>query len=273
MICRSSFHVKHPSREVGCRSRPAFHVKREIRQSEADPKAIGAEVRARLERTPLGPSCALLTPHFLDRMQTFAELLALWGARTDLTARPNDPAETAFHILDSLIPLLIAARPDGTAIPEMLGEKLGKGRRVLDVGSGAGFPGLVLAAASDAHFTLCESRRKRASFLSVAVAEMGLDNVVVKSTRAEVASVACDYDAMTARATGHWPSLWRIAAAAIRPGGIAILYVARDQLLDMDLARASGFASWRRVHYQIDHVGNSGDGRSMNRDLVLALNR
>ncbi len=209
-------------------------------------------------------------------MQTLAELLALWGARTNLTARPNDPAETAFHILDSLIPLLIAARPDGTAIRGMLGEKLGKGRRVLDLGSGAGFPGLVLAAASDAHFTLSESRRKRASFLSVAVAEMGLDNAVVESTRAEVEDVTRDYDAMTARAIGHWPSLWRIAAAALRPGAIAILYVARDQPLDMDLARASGFASYRRVQYEADResrVGNSREVRSMNRDLILALKR
>lgn len=249
-------------------------MKREI--SQLDPKAIGAEVRARLERTPVGPSFALLAPHFLDRMQTLAELLALWGARTNLTARPNDPAETAFHILDSLIPLLIAARPDGTAIRGMLGEKLGKGRRVLDLGSGAGFPGLVLAAASDAHFTLSESRRKRASFLSVAVAEMGLDNAVVESTRAEVEDVTRDYDAMTARAIGHWPSLWRIAAAALRPGAIAILYVARDQPLDMDLARASGFASYRRVQYEADResrVGNSREVRSMNRDLILALKR
>ena len=245
-----------------------------ISQVEADPKAIGAEVRARLERTLAGLASAPLAPRFLDRMQTLAELLALWGARTNLTARPTDPAETSFHILDSLAPVFIAARRDGTAIPELLGEKLGKGRRVLDLGSGAGFPGLVLAAASDAHFTLSESRRKRASFLTVAVAEMSLDNAVVESARAEVAGIARGYDAMTARAIGSWASLWRIAAAAIRSGGIAILYLARDQPLDIDLARASGFASCRRVQYEIDREHRSGvsrDDRSTSRDLIVAL--
>ena len=204
-------------------------------------------------------------------MQTLAELLALWGARTNLTASPSDPAETSFHILDSLTPVLIAARPDRTAIPEMLGEKLAKGRRVLDLGSGAGFPGLVLAAASDARFTLSESRRKRASFLAAAVAEMGLDNAVVESARAEVEGIARDYDAMTARAIGNWASLWRIAAASIRPGGIVILYLARDQPLDIDLARASGFASCRRVQYEVDREGDLRDAKSTKRDLVLAV--
>jgi len=245
-----------------------------ISQVEVDPKAIGAEVRARLERTLVGPSSAPLAPRFLDRMQTLAELLALWGARTNLTARPSDPVKTAFHILDSLAPVLIAARPDGTAIPKMLGEKLGKGRHILDLGSGAGFPGLVLAAASEAHFTLSESRRKRASFLTVAVAEMGLENAVVESARAEGEDIARDYDAMTARAIGNWASLWRIAAAAIKPGGIAILYLARDQPLDIDLARASGFASCRRVQYEVDRKHSSGvarDDRSTSRDLIVAL--
>ncbi|MFI5351389.1 MAG: 16S rRNA (guanine(527)-N(7))-methyltransferase RsmG [Candidatus Binatales bacterium] len=247
-----------------------------ISQVEVDPKAIGAEVRARLERTLADVASVRLAPRFLDRMQTLAELLALWGARTNLTARPSDPVETSFHILDSLAPVFIAARRDGTAIPEMLAEKLGKGRRVLDLGSGAGFPGLVLAAASDAHFTLSEARRKRASFLTVAVAEMGLDNAVVESARAEMGDITCDYDAMTARAIGNWPSLWKIAAAAIRLDGIAILYLARDQPLDIDLARASGFASCRRVQYEVDREGNPGlprDDRSMRRDLIVALKR
>ena len=253
-------------------------MKREVSRVErvtVDPKAIGAEVRARLARTLVDPAFASLAPHFLDRMQTLAELLALWGARTNLTARPNDPAETAFHIVDSLMPLVMAYRPEATSVRAMLADRLGKGRCVIDLGSGAGFPGLVLAAASDARFTLSESRRKRASFLSVAVAQMGLDNAIVESTRAEpkhpAGDLTGDYDAMTARAIGHWPSLWRTAAAALRPGGIAILYMARDQPLDMDLARTSGFASCRRVQYEIDREGDSRRTQSTNRDLVLAL--
>src|SRR5579885_2785423 len=113
----------------------------------------------------------VLTARFLQRMERFGAVLALWGARTNLTAKPEDPAEIAFHIADSLMPLKF--------MPDILGE----GMRVLDFGSGAGFPGLVLASACDAQFTLAEARQKRASFLKVAAAEMGLDNTEILSAR------------------------------------------------------------------------------------------
>ena len=56
---------------------------------------------------------------------------------------------------------------------------------MLDIGSGAGFPGLVIAAAINASVTLVEARRKRATFLTEAVIEMGLKNVRVECARAE----------------------------------------------------------------------------------------
>lgn len=234
-------------------------MKRETRTSQT-PGTIGAEVRTLLERALTDLAFAPATQGFLDRMQRLAELLALWGARTNLTARPGDSAETTFHILDSLMLLVLAGHPEGASIRQALGE----GRRVLDLGSGAGFPGLVLAAACGAHFTLCESRHKRASFLSVAIAEMGLDNAIVKSGRAEAMNAAGGYDALMARAVGGWPSLWRIAAGALRHGGFAILYLARDQRVDSKLARSLGFGDAQRLQYVIER-----DSKPVNRSLLI----
>ena len=221
---------------------------------------IGVEVRTLVERALTELAFTPAVPGFLDRMQTLAELLALWGARTNLTARPGDSAETAFHILDSLMPLVLADHPEGASIRQALGA----GRRVLDLGSGAGFPGLVLAAACGAHFTLCESRHKRASFLSVAIAEMGLNNAVVELARAEAMNDAGGYDALMARAVGGWPSLWRIAAGALRHGGFAILYLARDQRVDSKLARSLGFGDAQRLQYVIER-----DSKPVNRSLLI----
>lgn len=233
-----------------------------MKSSKPSPQPeVGVEVRARLERSLTDFAFTPPAPGFLDRMQRLAELLALWGARTNLTARPGDPAETAFHILDSLMPLVLAREPQGRSIQQALGAE----RRVLDLGSGAGFPGLMLAAACGAHFTLCESRRKRASFLSVAIAEMGLDNAIVKSARAEAMDTAGGYDALTARAVGDWPSLWRIAAAALRRGGLAILYLARDQRVDSKLWRSLGFGTVQRLPYTIER-----DGKLVNRSLHIS---
>ena len=86
----------------------------------------------------------------------------------NLTAHPEDPEEIAFHVIDSVMPVVLAS------LNGPLHGTFDKGSTVLDLGSGAGFPGLVLAAASPANFTLIESRRKRASFLQVARAEMRL---------------------------------------------------------------------------------------------------
>jgi len=140
-----------------------------------NPKAIGRETRDLLENRYEELDSVPAVIEFLARIERFAATLALWGSRTNLTAHPEDPSEVAFHIIDSLAPLTIASHPEGS----ILRGCFTSGRRVLDLGSGAGFPGLVLAAACEAHFTLVEARHKRASFLKTAATEMGLDNVTV----------------------------------------------------------------------------------------------
>ncbi len=169
-----------------------------------------------------------IAPSFLDRMEKFAAILARWGAKMNLTAHPEDPEEIAFHIIDSLAPLVLDSEPAGYH-PR---ESFAHGRRVLDVGSGAGFPGLVLAGASDAAFTLCEARRKRVTFLNVAIAETGLANVTVEPKYLSPADLDGDFDLVTSRALGPPAEFYRIAAAALRKGGIAILYANPEQRLE-----------------------------------------
>src|ERR1700676_3359381 len=141
----------------------------------------------------------------------------------------------------------------------MLAGKFAEGKKILDLGSGAGFPGLVLAAASPAHFTLVESRRKRASFLQVAVADMGLKNVTIAGRRAEEIGLAGQYDLVTARAFGDAAEIFTLAAPALKPGGLAMLYANPSQQFSLDVTRipyivASGghraeriLAIWKRV--------------------------
>src|SRR5216683_567840 len=156
-----------------------------------------------------------------------ASTLALWGARTNLTAEASDPAEIAFHIIDSLAPIAFAEGADR----ETLEAALAEGASALDLGSGAGFPGLVLAAAFEARFTLAEARRKRASYLQVGAHEMGLENAAIEQRR---------------------------AAAALRPGGILLLYASADQMLDTESlddsrAHAMRFAEPAAWTYRLPH--------------------
>lgn len=221
-----------------------FHVKHRPSRSAADPEAIAKSTRALVARH-LRDDLPKLPPDFLDRIERLAAGIALWGMRMNLTAHPEDPDEIAFHVIDSLMPVLIASRN------EMLAGKFSAGERVLDLGSGAGFPGLVLATASDAHFTLVEARRKRASFLTVTIAEMGLRNVDVIAKRAEGAHLMSEFDLVTARAFGAAADFFALAADALKPGGVAMLYANPSQRLSLDAARAAGLADYKRVPYQI----------------------
>ncbi len=188
-----------------------------------------------------------IAPAFLDRMEKFAELLARWGAKMNLTAHPEDPEETAFHILDCLAPLVLDPGPGGYHLKKSFAH----GRRALDVGSGAGFPGLILASASNAAFTLCEARRKRVSFLNTASAEMGLTNVTVEAKRLTPTDLDGDFDLVTSRALGPPAEFYRIAAAALRKGGVAILYANPEQRLDVADAHSAGLGANIRVPYEL----------------------
>ena len=224
-----------------------FHVKhrpQERARASRDPEAIAREVLA-IVSDSVAP---LLRPVFLDRIERLAAALATWGARMNLTAEPEEPSEIAFHIVDSLAPLILASRDDGA----FLSGTFSAGKRALDLGSGAGFPGLVLAAASEAHFTLAESRRKRASFLTVTASEMGLHNVTVEAAHVNALRVEPAFDVVTARAFGDSASVYRLAAAALKPGGFAILYANPSQRSRLEEAGASGLGECRRLAYEVE---------------------
>lgn len=230
--------------------------------SQANPEDIARDAAERVARwlreTTLNPRVGV---HFLERIEKMTTTLALWGAHTNLTADPSDPTEIAFHIIDSLAPLAFASGADRDALEAALGETA----TALDLGSGAGFPGLVLAAAFEAQFTLAEARRKRASYLQVAAHEMDLGNVTIERRRANARTIVSGgYHLVTARAFGTSVELYEIAAAALRPEGILLLYASADQApLDDSQAHAC-FAERSTWTYRLPH----GE-RAISRTAVL----
>jgi 16S rRNA (guanine527-N7)-methyltransferase len=133
--------------------------------------------------------------------------------------------------LDELF-LLISGWPGMTSKPDralvddclVLLPWLGDARRVIDVGSGAGLPGLPLKLARpDIELTLIEANRARAAFLVQAVARLGLDSVDVVADRAENAGRDPRYreafDLAVARAVAPMPVLAELTLPLLRPGG------------------------------------------------------
>lgn len=97
-------------------------------------------------------------------------------------------------------------------------------QRVGDVGSGGGFPGLVLAIARpDVELTLIEPMERRTVWLQECVTGLGLDNVRVLRGRAEDVDVGFPFDAVTARAVSGLSKLIPLTAPLVRSGGHLLL--------------------------------------------------
>jgi 16S rRNA (guanine527-N7)-methyltransferase len=119
-----------------------------------------------------------------DQLLAYLQLLITWNRAYNLTAI-RDPAEMVkLHLLDSL-----------TVLPHI------QGKRLIDVGTGAGLPGIPLAImCPDRHFTLLDSNGKRTRFLFQARCELGLANVSEIQSRVEEHRPDRGYDAVLSRA-------------------------------------------------------------------------
>ncbi|MCL5045960.1 MAG: 16S rRNA (guanine(527)-N(7))-methyltransferase RsmG [Actinobacteria bacterium] len=144
------------------------------------------------------------------QFQRYLELLLDWNQRVNLTAI-TDPAEVGIkHFLDSLSCLTVL-KPT----PRM---------RLIDVGTGAGFPGLPLKIVSPGvKLTLLDSLQKRLAFLEVVVRELGLDGVELVHLRAEEAGQKKEFregfDAAVARAVARLDVLAELCLPLVKVGG------------------------------------------------------
>jgi 16S rRNA (guanine527-N7)-methyltransferase len=139
------------------------------------------------------------------------------------------------------------------------------GASVADVGSGAGLPGLVLAAARpDLVVTLIEPMERRTAWLEEESARLGLTNVVVERGRAEDAAPA-RFDVVTARAVGALTGLLPITAPLLRQGGRLMLL--KGAAVEAELAKAEKVI--RRLGLVDVHVEIAGRGMASLETRVL----
>lgn len=151
-----------------------------------------------------------------ERLARYQALLWEWNGRMNLTADASPEATLDRHFMDSLAPLALKGLfPDGA--------------RLIDVGAGAGFPGLALAIARpDLDVLLLDSLQKRIGFLDAVVAELGLANVRTRHARAEDGahdpSLRERFDVAAARAVAIAPVLMELLLPFVRVGGWAVCY-------------------------------------------------
>jgi 16S rRNA (guanine527-N7)-methyltransferase len=150
----------------------------------------------------------ILSPPQAERLASYETLVRERAAALGMIARGDLRRLRDRHVLDSL------------RAAAVLG---GVPRDALDLGSGAGLPGIPVAIAlPDLRMTLTETRRQRIAFLELAVLELDLTNVSVHAGRAEHATVRVD--ACLARAFRDASASWRVADTLLRPGGRLVYF-------------------------------------------------
>jgi 16S rRNA (guanine527-N7)-methyltransferase len=152
-----------------------------------------------------------LTPGQNRAFQTYYQALKTWNARFNLTAITDPEGVQIRHFLDSLSCLLVM---DASL----------RGQSLIDVGSGAGFPGLPLKIVyPDLRLTLLEATRKKTGFLQHIVERLELGDVTIINARAEQIGQEAQhreaYDWVVARAVATMPTLVEYLLPLCRLGG------------------------------------------------------
>lgn len=164
-----------------------------------------------------------LTPEQVEQFRRYAGLLAEWNQKMNLTSIVESEAVQTKHFLDSLVGLPLIAEELGAELPPA------QTLDCLDVGTGAGFPGIPLKIAwPGLKLTLLDGTAKKVRFLQEVVGALGLANVTVVQGRAEELGRTDpfreQFDLVTARAVAQLNTLAEYLLPFVRVGGLAVLY-------------------------------------------------
>lgn len=158
----------------------------------------------------------------------YVDLLLAENSRQNLISRASERDVWSRHILDSLQLTRFARETD---------------RRWVDVGSGPGLPGLVLAALGRWEMVLIEPRPLRVQFLRSVIDRLGLKGASVHQARAQ--DVAVEADLITARAVAPLAELFAMTRQMTHPASRFVLPKGRSAAVDVDLARGA----WQGVFH------------------------
>ena len=153
----------------------------------------------------------------IDRLVAYGELLERWAGRHNLVRVADRQELVNRHILESLAPI----------------EQIKERGRLVDIGSGAGLPGVPLLCALDGWSgLLVEPRQKRCAFLGLVIRELGLDAQVVRARYEAVEEIG--FDMVTARAIGGYKALLTWAAGHIGPAGTVVIWGTVNEVRRLD---------------------------------------
>jgi 16S rRNA (guanine527-N7)-methyltransferase len=155
----------------------------------------------------------------IDLLLAFVKLIAKWNKAYNLSAIRKQEDMLRLHILDSL-----------AVLPYVMGEK------IIDVGTGAGLPGIPLAIfMPSVQFTLLDSNSKKTRFVQQSVMELGLKNVEIVHGRVEELGRVAEYDAVISRAFASLHDIMGLTEYLLQPQGV--LLAMKGQVPNIELEK------------------------------------
>ena len=169
-----------------------------------------------------------VSPDLIEKLEVYAKELKEWNEKINLTAITDDEGITVKHFIDSLMLLKYIDIPENS--------------KIIDVGTGAGFPGLVIAAARpDVKVTLLDSTGKKLKVVNDIGEKMGLLNYEILNMRAEEAGQKKEYrelyDFATARAVAELRVLSEYCLPFVKQNGYFISM--KGALADKEIENAT----------------------------------
>ncbi len=178
----------------------------------------------------------------VETLGRFVALLDVWAVRHRLVGSREHRTLVTHHLVDSLAP--------ARCLPQ--------GSMVLDIGSGAGFPGIPLAVARpDLQLVLLDSRRLPISFMGDVVRSLGLSNVDIVEARVEDVARETDltgrrFDVTIARAWARLPRLLQVSARILPTSGVAVAM--KGPSVNEELAACGGAMRGFRLKDRIEYT-------------------
>ncbi len=162
-----------------------------------------------------------VTEQQIEQLLAFINLIEKWNKAYNLTAIRNREEMVRLHILDSL-----------AILPHL------EGQRIIDIGTGAGLPGIPLAiCVPESRFMLLDSNAKKTRFVQQVTLELKLKNVDVLHSRVENYRPEQAYDSVLARAFASLADIVKLTAHLVGKNGV--LLAMKGQNLDAELAEIS----------------------------------
>jgi len=178
-----------------------------------------------------------LDPHFFEYVKRYKEHLKKWNKIHNLTGAKKEELMDKF-IYDAVYPVSF----------------LPKVKNILDIGTGAGFPGMILAfALPETEVILCEPLQKRASFLQFIKADLHLENVTVANCRVEELTPR-PIELVTSRAVTDTKMLMQLSQPFLTQGSKLLFYKGERVFEEVDASLKHQIIQTQNRHYLVIDV-------------------